>query len=63
VWNTLSKREFRKIEKVFMRRATGMVLEYQGLEYEYRLKRLGYAYMEMKKKNAIIYNNNNNYII
>ncbi len=50
MWNTFSKREIRKIEGV-QRRATGMVLEYQGLEYDDRLKRLGFNDMENSRGN------------
>lgn len=49
VWNTLNKREIRKIEGV-QRRATGMVLELKGLGYEERLKRLGLTDMELRRK-------------
>ena len=49
VWNTLSKKEIRKIEGV-QRRATGMVLELKGLEYGDRLKRLGYTDLELRRK-------------
>ena len=49
VWNTLNKREIRKIEGV-QRRATGMVLELKGLEYVERLKRLKLTDMELRRK-------------
>ena len=49
VWNTLSKKEIKKIEGV-QRRATGMVLELRGLEYEERLNRLGYTNLELRRK-------------
>ena len=49
VWNTLNKREIRKIEGV-QRRATRMVVELKGLEYGERLKRLGYTDLELRRK-------------
>ena len=49
VWNTLNKREIRKIEGV-QRRATGMVVDLKGLEYGERLKRLGYTDLELRRK-------------
>ena len=49
VWNTLSKKEIRKIEGV-QRKATGMVLELRGMEYGDRLKKLGYTDLEMRRK-------------
>ena len=49
VWNTMTKKEIKKIESV-QRRATGMVLELRGLEYEERLRRLGYTNLELRRK-------------
>ena len=49
VWNTLNKREIRKIEGV-QRRATGMVVGLKGMEYGKRLKRLGYTDLELRRK-------------
>ena len=49
VWNTLSKKEINKIERVQMR-ATRMVQELKGMEYGERLKKLGYTNLEMRRK-------------
>lgn len=49
VWNTLSCKEKKKVEGV-QRRATGMVTELKGLEYEERLKILGYTNLEVRRK-------------
>ena len=49
VWNTLSKKDIKKIEGL-QRRATGMVLELNGLEYEDRLAKLGYTDLEQRRK-------------
>ena len=48
-WNTLLKGEIKKVEGV-QRRATGMVFELRGLEYEERLERLGYTDLDKRRK-------------
>ena len=49
VWNSMSKKDIAKLE-VIQKRATKMVIELRGMEYEEILKSLGIASLETKRK-------------
>ena len=49
VWNSMSKKEKGKLEGI-QKRATKMVIELRGMEYEERLKELGLTSLENRRK-------------
>ena len=49
VWNSLSVKDTRRIEGV-QRRATKMVTELRGMDYNLRLKELGLTTLETRRK-------------
>ena len=49
VWNNMSKKDIAKLEGI-QKRATKMVIELRGLEYEERLRELGLTTLENRRK-------------